>query len=169
LARLYDASSPAVYALVFRVLRNKADAEEVTIDVYTQVWRTAASFDESRGSVNAWLMMLARSRAIDRLRSRMKDEKQDPLEAAGRIAQSGEASPESVSLNNERCNRIQAALLTLSPEQRTAIELAFYSGLTQSEMAVQLQQPLGTVKTRVRLGMQKLRECLGQHAAGGVA
>lgn len=160
LGKLYDESSGIVHAIANRVLRNAADAEEVTVDVYTQVGRTASLFDLSRGSVSSWLMMLARSRAIDKLRSRSKDARNDPLEAAGKNVEAPGIDPECVSWHVQRRERVQAALQSLSPEQRTAIELAFYSGFSQSELAAKLNQPLGTVKTRIRLGMSKLKEQL---------
>jgi RNA polymerase sigma-70 factor (ECF subfamily) len=148
-----------VYGTALRVLRNEADAEEVTSDVYSQVWRNATTFDGTRGSVNAWLTMLARSRAIDRLRSRARLRKEENLDQAVNIASAGE-TPERASWLGQQRSLVKRALETLSPEQREAIELAYFSGLTQNELAERLHQPLGTVKTRIRLGMIKLRERL---------
>jgi RNA polymerase sigma-70 factor, ECF subfamily len=159
LASLYNESCSFVYGLALRVLRNEADAEEITSDVYSQVWRNASTFDHSRGSVNAWLTMLARSRSIDRLRARARAHKEDTLDAVAQITAAGE-TPETARLLSQRRASVHAALAYLSPEQREAIELAYFSGLTQSELAHRLQQPLGTVKTRIRLGMIKLRERL---------
>jgi RNA polymerase sigma-70 factor (ECF subfamily) len=163
---LYDGTHPLVYGLALRILGDVADAEEVALDVYTQVWRTAGNFDPRRGSVSAWLVTLARSRAIDRLRSaaarRQREESRPELPEAPAAAR----SPEEASLLGQRRVRVRAALARLLPEQREAIELAFFSGLTHSELAARLGQPLGTVKTRIRLGMMKLRELLGSpHAA----
>ena len=159
LASLYDESCSLVYGIALRVLRNEADAEEVTSDVYSQVWRSAATFDGTRGSVNAWLTMLARSRSIDRLRARARARKEETLDTAANVPASGE-TPETASWLGQQRAHVRAALDCLSPEQRQAIELAYFSGLTQSELAEHLQQPLGTIKTRIRLGMIKLRERL---------
>lgn len=166
-ASLYDESSSLVYSVALKVLGNEADAEEVTLDVYTQVWRTAAKFSHERGSVNAWLIMLARSRAIDRFRSRARTRGEEPVDALLDVAGKG-PDPEEVSLWMQNRERIHAALAAISPEQRKAIELAYYSGYTQSELAEYLGEPLGTVKTRIRLGMMKLKERLaGQKYEAG--
>jgi RNA polymerase sigma-70 factor (ECF subfamily) len=159
-AALYDETSNLVYSVALRILGNEADAEEVALDVYAQVWRTAAKFSNERGSVNAWLIMLARSRAIDRFRSRSRSRSEEPVDALMELAGGG-PDPEQVSLLTENRDRIRAALQSISPEQRQAIELAFFSGYTQSELAEHLGQPLGTVKTRIRLGMMKLKDQLG--------
>ena len=159
-AGLYDESSGLVHSVALRILGNAADAEEVTLEVYTHVWRSAGDFDAGRGSVCAWLAMLARSRAIDRFRSgatRRTCERELP--AAFAIVDPG-ILPDEAGSANERRRFIQAALGTLSAEQRQAIELAYFSGLSHSELAVKLGQPLGTVKTRIRLAMMKLRELL---------
>jgi RNA polymerase sigma-70 factor (ECF subfamily) len=156
-AAFYDESSPLVYALLLRILRNPADAEEVTLDVYAHIWRKASDYDPSRGSVKSWLVMLARSRAIDRLRSKARSAGEEPLTSIMEVP-SGGADPESSSFMSEQRKLILRALQALSPEQRQAIELAYFGGLSQSELAARLQQPLGTVKTRIRLGMMKLRE-----------
>lgn len=159
LASLFDESSHLVYAIALRVLGNPADAEEVTTDVYSQVWRSAAGFREDRGSASAWLVMLARSRAIDRVRSRKRRKLEDPISAAIHV-ESREESPEQTSGREQQRARIATALQSLSPDQRELIGLVFYSGFTQSELAQKLGQPLGTVKTRIRLAMMKLRDQL---------
>ncbi len=161
LGRLYDGTHPLVYGLALRVLGDIRDAEEVTLDVYTQVWRTAGSFDSRRGTVSAWVVMLARSRAIDRLRSGAIRRRREETLSEWFEAPAAGASPEEASLLGQQQRRVRAALATLVPEQREAIELAFFSGLSHSELAARLGQPLGTVKTRIRLGMMKLRELLG--------
>jgi len=160
LATLYDTTNRLVYGLVLRVLRDASTAEEVLLDVYTQVWRQAASYDTGRGTPLAWLTTIARSRAIDRLRSGWQDQqRKEPLESLGEAPASA-ASPEDLTVASERQRFVRTALETLSPEQREVIELAYYSGLSHSEIAAKLNQPLGTVKTRTRLGMMKLREAL---------
>jgi RNA polymerase sigma-70 factor (ECF subfamily) len=159
LATFYDESSSLVYALALRILGDAADAEEATLDVYTQVWRTAATFDAARASAASWLAMLARSRAIDRLRSGAGRRREEPLDEL-RPLPAGEEHPEEASFLSQRRRLVHAALQALSPEQRQAIELAFFSDLSHTELAARLGQPLGTVKTRIRLGMMKLRTLL---------
>src|SRR5215813_14176559 len=160
LAALYDATNRLVYGLVLRVLGDMSSAEEVLLDVYTQVWRQAGSYDASRGAPLAWLTTIARSRAIDRLRSGWQDQRRkESLDVLG-DAPAGTASPEETAAESERQRLVREALNLLTPEQREVIELAYYSGLSHSEIAEKLKQPLGTVKTRTRLGMMKLREAL---------
>jgi RNA polymerase sigma-70 factor, ECF subfamily len=160
LATLYDATNRLIYSLILRVLGDASSAEEVLVDVYTQVWRQAASYDANRGAPLAWMATIARSRAIDRLRSGWQDQRRkEPLEVLG-DAPSNAASPEETTAAAERQRFVREALNLLTPEQREVIELAYYSGLSHSEIAEKLKQPLGTVKTRTRLGMMKLREAL---------
>ncbi|HKX29048.1 MAG TPA: sigma-70 family RNA polymerase sigma factor [Blastocatellia bacterium] len=160
LATLYDTTNRLVFGLILRVLSDTSIAEEVLLDVYTQVWRQASNYDTQRGTPLAWLTTIARSRAIDRLRSGWQDQqRKDPIETLGDTAANA-ASPEEMTVASERQRFVRAALESLSPEQREVIELAYYSGLSHSEIAAKLNQPLGTVKTRTRLGMMKLREAL---------
>ncbi|MDX2032391.1 MAG: sigma-70 family RNA polymerase sigma factor [Blastocatellia bacterium] len=162
MAALYDSTSRLVYGLALRVLGDAATAEEVTLDVYTQVWRQAAAYDTGRGSPLAWLTTIARSRAIDRLRSGWQDQqRKQPLETVGDAPASAAAGPEEMTVAAERQRFVRQALAQLAPEQREVLELAYYSGLSHSEISAKLNQPLGTVKTRTRLGMIKLREALG--------
>jgi RNA polymerase sigma-70 factor, ECF subfamily len=166
LASLYDESCSLVYSLALRILGNPADAEEVTLDVYSQVWRDARKFDRQRGTAGAWLATLSRSRAIDRVRSgttrRTREEQFRPLTDFPDPA----ARPDEAGALEQQRRLIQAALDALAPEQREAIELAYFSGFSHSELAARLGQPLGTVKTRIRLGMMKLRELLQPIAFG---
>lgn len=160
LAALYDHTNRLVYSLALRVLGDVSTAEEVLLDVYTQVWRQAASYRAERGTPLAWLTMITRSRAIDRLRSGWQDQqRRESLDTVG-DAPTLETSPEENTALAERQRFVRAALQSLSPEQREVIELAYYFGLSHSEIAARLNQPLGTVKTRTRLGMIKLREAL---------
>ena len=160
LSTLYDSTSRLVFGLVLRILNDRSTAEEVILDVYTQVWRQAALYDRSRGAPLAWIVTIARSRAIDRLRSgRLEQQSKEPLDAVGEI-RATTVSPEESTFSSERQQLIRSALDALSPEQREVIELAYYSGLSHTEIAAKLGQPLGTVKTRTRLGMMKLRESL---------
>ncbi len=158
-ATLYDRTSRQVYSLVLRIIGNAATAEEVLLDAYTQAWRQRIQYDEKRGTPLAWLITIARSRAIDRLRSmRGSTERQAALDEAymhveaTNIAAAVEA--------REAGDHVRSALDVLPREQREVIELAYYGGMTHSEIAARLNQPLGTVKTRVRLAMIKLREIL---------
>lgn len=166
LAALYDSTHRLAYGLILRVLGDTSSAEEVLLDVYTQIWRQAANYDTSRGGPLAWLMTIARSRAIDRLRSGWQDrQRKEPLDLIN-DRETEAASPEENTVVAERRKFVRAALSSLSPEQREVIELAYYGGLSHSEIAVKLNQPLGTVKTRTRLGMMKLREALAPVLSG---
>jgi RNA polymerase sigma-70 factor, ECF subfamily len=163
LARLYDESCRLVYSVALRIVADRADAEEVTLDVYTQIWQQAGQFTAERGTVTAWLVMLARSRAIDKVRSRGKRRRtEEPLVFTDIRDESN--SPEHEAGLAQKRRVVQSALASLSPEQRQAVELAYFSGLTHYEQAERLGLPLGTVKTRIRLGMMKLRELLGDLA-----
>jgi len=169
LATLYDRTSPQVFGLAFKVLNNREAAEEVTLDMYTQVWRQAHTYDPTRGAPGAWLMMLARTRAIDRFRAGAVERGRiDSLDAAALFA-SQEDTPEQDVEGQELRRYVQQALTLLTTEQRQAIALAYFYGLSQSEIAEKLQLPLGTVKTRIRLGMIKLREALAPYETGLVS
>lgn len=166
LAELYDASSAKVFGLAMKILGDYAAAEETTLDVYTQVWRRISTYDADRGTPGSWLMTLAKSRAIDRFRSSYLERgRQVPLEQAAELPGRDE-TPEQYSAGRERQRLVQDALASLSADQRQAIGLAYYWGLSQSEIADQLKLPLGTVKTRMRLGMIRLREVLAPHGEG---
>lgn len=146
----------ALAAVAERVLGDRADAEEVAADVLWQVWRQAVVFDRARGSVGAWLMMLVRSRAIDRLRARTARATlhEDPADPA--------ATPDAThDINSAQRRRVvQAAIATLQDSERTVLELAYYSDLSQSAIAERTGLPLGTVKSRIRSALIKLREGL---------
>ena len=152
---LFDLTSSTVNALAMRMLRNAEDAEEIVLEVYTKVWRTADRFDASRGSPIAWLIAMARSAAVDRLRSRARtatenfDERPD-LQAA---AATQDLWPV------ERIG-LQRAIAGIPIDQRKALELAFFEGLTHLEVAEHLSLPLGTVKTRIRLGLARVRKSM---------
>lgn len=159
LAELYDRHTPLLYAVIFRIVGRAAEAEEVLQETWLQVWRSAESWDERRGAVAAWLLTVARSRAIDRQRGmaarrRMeaKVEAEAPAPPAGGPAEDAE--------QRHTAARIRAALDTLGPEQRQVLELAYFGGLSQSEIAARLGSPLGTVKSWTRQGLLKLREQL---------
>jgi RNA polymerase sigma-70 factor, ECF subfamily len=156
---LYDRAHRVVFTLSMRITANWQTAEEVTIDVFHDVWRRASSYDEAGGTVLGWIMNQARSRAIDRLRfdqrkKRVLSETGDPLPAA--IA----ANPDDLIELKQQSEALRSALAVLTPDERQAIEEAFFSELTYAEVATRLNQPRGTIKTRIRSGMHKLRAAL---------
>ena len=164
LARLYDSTNRILYGLTLRILRDKVAAEDVLLEVYVQVWRRGEIYKPSKGTPLGWLLTIARSRAIDALRSRAFREcgQQDPLETVGAVADPAPSPEENTSISQRRAC-VQRCLAELPKDQREAIELAFFSGLSHTEVAETLGQPLGTVKTRVRLGMFHLRESLRRY------
>jgi RNA polymerase sigma-70 factor (ECF subfamily) len=160
LTALYDETSALVYGRALRILRDQYAAEDVTIDVYAQVYRQVSIYDANRGTPSAWLLSLTRSRAIDRLRQEtQRRAREEPLGATMRMP-SLTAGPEECSATTELRHLVQRALALLTPEQQQVIELAYYSGLSHNEIAAKLGQPLGTVKTRIRTSMMLLREYL---------
>lgn len=153
LRRLYDQFGPQVYSLAFAVTHNRETAEEVTQDVFMKVWNLAADQYEAGTNFRAWLLRITRNAAIDRLRH----------ERAGAdviTVEDMERNPGSPGFVNDDARRVHAALNALSPEQRQAIELAYFRGMTQREIAAHTATPLGTIKTRIRDGMRKLRKAL---------
>ncbi len=161
LGELYDATSPSLLGLIRGIVQDEAAAEEIMLDVYSQVWRMASSYAPEKGAPLTWLFLLGRSRAIDHLRSRARRsrERERPLEAA--FAHSHpDPDPEMSVLSKGRRTMILSALGNLSPEQREVLKLAFFDGLTHGEIAEQTGMPLGTIKTRIRLGMVHMRESL---------
>lgn len=160
LAQLYDESSGVLYGLALRVLNDPADAEEVVLDVYQQVWKSTQTFDSSRGTVWGWLTVVTRSRAIDRLRSRgTRRARELPIETGGETRSTAPV-PETESIFAQQRKLVRNALAGLAPEQKEAIELAFFRGLTHVEIAEAVGAPLGTIKTRIRIGMRKMRDVL---------
>jgi RNA polymerase sigma-70 factor, ECF subfamily len=159
MGRLYDAASGMVFGLLLRMLEHKQDAEEVTLDVFMKAWRNAATYAPERGTVMAWLLMMARSMAIDRIRSRKAQPKLTWLEDWP-DPPAPEASPEEQTASGQWCVRVRQAMAELPMEQRQALALAFFTGMSHAELAEKLGQPLGTVKTRIRLGLLRLRKTL---------
>ena len=160
LSSLYDGVSPRVYGLAMRILRDEQAAEEATMETFTEVWNRASSYNPERGSVQTWVLMIARSRSIDLLRRRQRHQRREvDLEAITSLPDSA-PGPEEQSIDSDRARLVHQALTALSPDQRHAVEAAFFCGLSHSEVAHLLEQPLGTVKTRIRSGLQKLREVL---------
>jgi RNA polymerase sigma-70 factor (ECF subfamily) len=160
LVALYDATSAYVYGLAVRIVQDQAAAEDVTIEVYTQIYQQASHYDASRGTPLAWLVMLTRSRALDRRRHNASHQQREaPLEMAASTP-STVPTPEEWSAERDIQRVVQNALARLSPEHRQVIEIAYYEGLSHREIAEKLGQPLGTVKTRIRTAMMALRDLL---------
>ena len=158
--RFYDLLAPIAFGLIRRVLRDPDAAAEVLQEVFWQVWREAAHYDPKRGSPEAWVVMRAKTRAIDRLRSmRRRDRTFVPLVDEA-VARRDDEPAENPAVAAEDRGLVQTALAQLPDPQRRVIELAFFEGLTQSEIAGRLGEPLGTVKTRARLGLERLRVAL---------
>ena len=171
---LYDRWATTVHTLAYYLLGQADEAEDAVEETFWQAWREAGRYDASRGAVSTWLSTIARSRALDRQRARRR-RAEEPLESvpasydgtggvAGSRAQP--ASPQQEAEASERARDIAAALEKLPAEQREVIELAYFGGLSQSEIATRTSLPLGTVKTRARLALEKLRAPLAQHREG---
>jgi RNA polymerase sigma-70 factor (ECF subfamily) len=158
-ASAYDVLAPTVFGVVRRVLRDPSQAEEVTQEVFVEIWRQAARFDPSRGSVRTWAVTIAHRRAVDRVRSEQSHRDRQVSVAAG--VADAPASPEEGALEADDRRRARAAMATLPPQQREALELAFYDGLTHVQIAERLDVALGTVKTRIRDGLLRLRTMIG--------
>src|SRR5919199_1709928 len=158
LAALYDRFGRAAYGVALRILRDPTLAQDAVQDAFLAAWRTAAAFDPARGSASTWLMTLVHRRAVDVVR-REDRRRADPLDDAPVAA--GAATDEEASVREQR-RTVQAALAQLTGDQREALELAYYGGLTQSELAERLGVPLGTIKSRMFAGLARLRELLGE-------
>ena len=156
---LYDRYCQLVLSLAWRVLSERQEAEDVVQEVFLQVWREAASYDQKRGSLCAWITTITRSRAIDKLRSRKSRRIYDPASEV----ELDEQLPDTRILQENLDNRIllRGAFASLAKEQRIAIEMAYYEGMSQTEIAEVLKEPLGTIKTRIRSGLIKLKELIG--------
>jgi RNA polymerase sigma-70 factor (ECF subfamily) len=159
--RFYDLTAPMAFGLIRRVLRDPEAAAEVLQEVFWQVWQDAPRYDPTRGTPEAWLVMRAKTRAIDRLRSMRRRDRTFVAAVDESVAQrSPDQAPNPAVVAEDR-GLIQTALAQLPEPQRRVIELAFFEGLTHSEIATRLGEPLGTVKTRARLGLDRLRGALG--------
>jgi len=171
LDQLYERYQAVVYHLALKILGNRETAEEVVFEVFWQVWREAERYDARRGSVGAWLATVARSRAIDALRARRGNPgnlltEEDSTERLATTDPSD--NPEEQTTLAQRAALVRAALEDLSTDQRAALELSFFSGLSHIEIAERLDEPLGTVKTRIRMALFKLRERLRPLLGGAV-
>ena len=162
-AALYDQLSPSVYGLARRVVRDPARAEEVVQDAMVEVWRRATRFDSEQGSVRSWVLMITHRRAVDRVRTEQSRRDREERVASRDQEPPSDVVSDTVEHGFER-QRVVRALDALTPLQREAVKLADYSGLTHQEIAEALDAPLGTVKTRIRDGMIRLRDSLGAMA-----
>ena len=157
---LFERTHRLVFTVAMRITHNRETAEEVTLDVFHDVWRRAATYDPAGGSVVGWIMNQARSRAIDQLR-RVQRKKRSPGHTEGSAPSAAASSPHDAVDAREQGRSLREALAVLTPAERLAIETTFFSELTYAETAARLKQPLGTIKTRIRSGLGKLRQALG--------
>jgi RNA polymerase sigma-70 factor (ECF subfamily) len=162
---LYERVHRIVFTLIMRITNNRETAEELTLDVFYDVWRRASTYDAAGGSVVGWIMNQARSRAIDRLRFEQR-KKRVNHHADGPLPATAASDPREAFNLKEQGRLLRHALTVLTPEERQAIETAFFSELTYGEVAARLNQPLGTVKTRIRSGLGKLRQALAKTMKG---
>lgn len=164
LGALYDEWSRSLYSLVLHLLKDPDEAEDVVEETFWQAWRKASSYEPSKGAVSTWLLTIGRRKALDRLRAR-KRHREDPARSERTFTDmpSRDPDPSQQVEGAEMREHVRAALRKLPGEQRKVLELAYFNGLSQSEIAETTGEPLGTVKTRMRLAMQKLREPLSVH------
>ncbi|MBI4199902.1 MAG: sigma-70 family RNA polymerase sigma factor [Chloroflexi bacterium] len=167
LAQLYDRYGRAVYGLALRLLQDTAQAEEVTQDVFVNLWMKASSFRPEKGRVVSWLLAMGHHRAVDQLRKRNREQSMQGvlLKEALLGGESAGENPVEAAQRSEEAQQVRSALTTLPQEQQEVVVLAYYHGFTQVEISQRLRQPLGTVKTRMRLAMHKLRAMLAQRGA----
>lgn len=158
-AELYDATSGLIYGLVLRVVRDHAQAAEVTQDCYLQIWQNAARFDSAKGSVRGWMSTIAHRRAVDRVRSAQSATDRDEAYGLREPRQTSDIGD--VVVDRMEADRVRRALHSLTTTQREAIELAYFGGYTHTEVAGLLGVPLGTAKTRLRDGLIRLRDFFG--------
>jgi RNA polymerase sigma-70 factor (ECF subfamily) len=156
---LYERAHRAVFTLIMRITANRETAEEVTLDVFHDVWRHASRYEEVDGTVLGWIMIQARSRAIDRLRFDQR-KKRVPREPGDPLPVAGTPNPDDLIALKQKSQTLRAALAVLTPDERKAIEAAYFSELTYAEVAARLNHPLGTIKTRIRSGLHKLRQAM---------
>ena len=162
---LYERTHRIVFTVIVRITNNRETAEELTLDVFHDVWRRASTYDAAGGSVVGWIMNQARSRAIDRLRFEQRKKRVDP-HADSPLPATAASDPHEAFDLREQGRILRNALTVLTPNERQAIETAFFSELTYDEVATRLNQPLGTIKTRIRSGLAKLRQALAAGVRG---
>jgi RNA polymerase sigma-70 factor, ECF subfamily len=157
---LYSRLAPALYGMAFRMMNDAKEAEDVLQEGFTYIWRKANTYDPGRSSAFAWAVMIVRNKAIDRLRARQRGERlrEKVTSEAGLYADQVDTSAQEP-VSRERKVQVREALQQIAPEQREAVELAFFSGLTHEQIAERLGTPLGTIKARIRRGLLRLRDC----------
>jgi RNA polymerase sigma-70 factor (ECF subfamily) len=165
MADLYDRYGRVTYVLIFRIVRNAGTAEDLLQETFLRVWNRVQAFDHEKGALGPWVLTVARNRAIDYLRSVDGRMAQNAFELEANEHPSLFANLETELLNSDRARRLKSSFEKLTPNQRLVIELAYYEGLSQSEMAERMNQPLGTVKTWVRSALKALRDHLGEAVA----
>ena len=158
---LFERTERVVFTLIVRITANRETAEEVTLDVFHDVWRRASRYEEADGTVLGWIMNLARSRAIDRLRFDQR-KKRVPPGTGDPLPATSTADPEDLIAFKQQSEALRSALAVLTLAEREAIEAAFFFELTYAEVAARFNQPLGTIKTRIRSGLHKLRTALAE-------
>jgi RNA polymerase sigma-70 factor (ECF subfamily) len=162
-AELYDRFSRGLFSLVFKILNDQREAEDVLQEGFTQIWKKASTFDGTRSSAFTWAVMIMRNKAIDHIRARQRQTRL--IESATQEFSAGiDGAEDGEVFNNEQRGIVRDALAKIPEEQRQAIDLAFFSGLTQQQISEKLGEPLGTVKARIRRGLLKLRDLLGGRA-----
>ena len=157
-AQFYDRHAPLVFPLILKIVRERAEAADVLQEVFWEAWQGAAGYDPERGSPEAWMVTRARSRAIDRIRALRRRSETFVAPADEALTAAAGDPARDAAVRAEERGILRSALDRLPEAQREVIELAYYGGLTQTEIAARLKQPLGTVKTRIRLGLERLRE-----------
>lgn len=161
LETLYDRHSRAVFSLVYRIVQQRPTAEEVTQDIFLQLWRNARLYDAERGPLQPWLLTLARNRALDTLRLKREKQRSREDDFGARELVCTAPDPEMLADREDRAQKVRGVMAELPAQQRRAIELAYFDGMSHSEIAEKLMEPLGTVKSWIRNGLLKLREGLG--------
>ena len=163
-ATFYDRFAPGLFSMIYAILRDQKESEDVLQEAFVQMWKRTASYDATRSSLFTWAVMISRHKAIDRLRSRQRQSRLNEAVASESNAVPASAPADradyALARSDER-ERVRAALAQLGEAQREAIDLAFFAGLTQTEISERLGAPLGTVKARIRRGLLALREVLG--------
>jgi len=158
---LYERAHRPVFTLALRITNNRRTAEELTVDVFHDIWRTASTYEPAAGTVLGWVLNRARWRAIDRLRFESRQKRPQPQDQDFRQWTAPRDSEDAISLR-QQTEAVRKALAVLTPHEQQAIEMAYFSGLTYGEVAERLNEPLGTVKTRIRSGLAKLRAALAE-------
>jgi RNA polymerase sigma-70 factor, ECF subfamily len=168
LSQLYNRYARIVQAMAYKTLRSVEESEEVVLEVFSQIWRIADRYDPAKSRPDSWIFMLARSRTLDRLRKLARNSASEIVAIDGTEIQlaSSDVNPIESAILSEQRQRVVAVMATIPAEQRLVIELAYFQGLSQSQIAVETGLSLGTVKTRIRLGLNKLKGCLKSDSKG---